>query len=84
MKHFFADFWLNLAVCFCACLSCTLSQLVAAESNVLPYWRDVQVTSVNTIPPHAAYMTYANRAQALSGRYAVSYTHLTLPTNSLV
>ncbi len=35
----------------------------------LPYWKDVQVTSVNTETPRTSFMTYADRSQALTGRF---------------
>ena len=71
MKQFFLTKCVHLAKLLLASLILGgyVPSVLAAEGSTLPYWRDVQVTSVNTIPPHAAYMTYANRAQALSGRY---------------
>ena len=38
----------------------------------LPYWKDIQTTSVNTQNPRTSFMTYANRAQAMTGRYEES------------
>lgn len=38
----------------------------------LPYWKDIQTTSVNTEDPRTSFMTYANRAQAMTGRYEES------------
>lgn len=38
----------------------------------LPYWKDIQTTSVNTENPRTSFMTYANRAQAMTGRYEES------------
>lgn len=35
----------------------------------LPYWKDIQVTSVNTVAPRTSFMTYADRGQALTGRF---------------
>lgn len=71
MKRFFVNEsfkWTGILLA--AWMMCCTSQVAWADADgVLPYWRDVQVTSVNTLPPHAAFMTYANRAQALTGRY---------------
>ena len=37
----------------------------AAHSERLPYWRDIDVISVNKQPPHTAFMTFDTRAKAL-------------------
>lgn len=41
----------------------------AFKYTQLPYWKDIQTTTVNTEAPRTAFMTYADRAQALAGRY---------------
>lgn len=38
----------------------------------LPYWQDIQTSSVNTQTPRTSFMTYADRSQAMSGRFEVS------------
>lgn len=35
----------------------------------LPYWKDIQTTSVNTEAPRTSFMTYADRSQALIGKF---------------
>ncbi|MDR0939281.1 MAG: DUF4981 domain-containing protein [Mediterranea sp.] len=42
---------------------------LADEGTKLPYWQDVQTTDVNREPARTSFMTYANRANALTGRY---------------
>lgn len=42
---------------------------VQAENSTLPYWQDVQTVSVNCEKPRTAFMTYANKEQALTERY---------------
>ena len=39
---------------------------VMAEKAVKPYWQDVQVVEVNKEYPRTSFMTYNNRADALS------------------
>ena len=43
-----------------------------AENATLPYWKDIQTVCVNREKPRSAFMTYANRKQALTGRYESS------------
>lgn len=69
MKIKLSNLLSSIPVYLHVCFALIFSQRLVADSGHLPYWRDVQVTSVNTLPPHTAFMTYANRAQALSGRY---------------
>ncbi|MCD8183236.1 MAG: DUF4981 domain-containing protein [Bacteroides sp.] len=38
----------------------------------LPYWKDIQTTSVNREAPRTAFMTYADRTQAATGRFEKS------------
>ena len=42
---------------------------VMAEKAVPPYWQDVQVVEVNKEYPRTSFMTYNNRADALSGKF---------------
>ena len=72
MKQPFVHNLLSWAGSLWICLAWMWPQGMSAQEGKLPYWRDVQVTSVNTVAPHAAFMTYANRTQALSGRYEKS------------
>lgn len=72
MKQPFVHNLLSWAGSLWICLTWMWPQGMSAQEGKLPYWRDVQVTSVNTVAPHAAFMTYANRTQALSGRYEKS------------
>lgn len=57
----------NLFVCF----SLLGSSILAQSNSVpeLPYWKDIQTTSVNTVSPRTSFMTYADRSQAMSGRF---------------
>lgn len=41
----------------------------AAGEQTLPYWRDMNVTGVNRVKPHADYMAYPTRAEALTKKY---------------
>ena len=50
----------------------------------LPYWKDIQTTSVNTENPRTSFMTYANRAQAMTGRYEESSYYKLLDRKSVV
>ena len=43
-----------------------------------PYWQDVQVVAVNKEYPRSSFMTYDNRAEALSFRYEESPYYLSL------
>ena len=45
----------------------TLSTM--AEKAVKPYWQDVHVVEVNKEYPRTSFMTYNNRADALSGKF---------------
>ena len=40
-----------------------------AEKAVNPYWQDVLVVEVNKEYPRTSFMTYNNRADALSGKF---------------
>lgn len=45
---------------------------IYAQEKALPYWKDIQTTSVNTEPPRTSFMTYADRKQADSRRFEQS------------
>ncbi len=42
------------------------------DSPVLPYWKDIQTVSVNREEPRSAFMTYADKTQAMTGKYESS------------
>lgn len=44
-------------------------QQLYAENASLPYWKDIQTVSVNREAPRSAFMTYADKTQALTGKY---------------
>lgn len=44
-------------------------QQLYAENVSLPYWKDIQTVSVNREAPRSAFMTYADKTQALTGKY---------------
>lgn len=58
------------------CLAVTaitsLPQIVYANNETLPYWKDIQVTSVNREAPRSAFMSYATKEQAATGKYEAS------------
>ena len=43
-----------------------------ADNAKLPYWKDIQTFSVNRVAPRSAFMTYADKSQALTGDYESS------------
>lgn len=43
-----------------------------AENPKLPYWKDIQTVSVNREEPRSAFMTYADKTQAMTGKYESS------------
>lgn len=49
-----------------------------AQESRLPYWKDVQTTSVNTEAPRTSFMTYADRQQASTLRFEHSSYYLLL------
>lgn len=57
----------NLFVCFSLLGSSILAQSNSAPK--LPYWKDIQATSVNTVAPRTSFMTYADRSQAMTGQF---------------
>ena len=63
----------RLLSCFAAlCMAGSLGTTTHADNPDKPYWKDIQVTSVNREEPRSAFMSYANRAQALTGDYEES------------
>ena len=58
--------FISLIILCCLCLP----QTTLAEN--LPYWKDMYVTSVNREAPRSAFMTYATKDQAATGRYESS------------
>lgn len=64
----------SLPASLVSCLLCVATatsapQRASAENNGLPYWKDIQTTSVNMEYPRTSFMTYADRSQALTGRF---------------
>lgn len=59
-----------------ACFSLMGSSMLAQSSPdlKLPYWQDVQTTSVNKEAPRTSFMTYADRTQAMSGQFEKVHT----------
>ncbi len=62
MKTFF-NYLLCTAVAVCT------SQTLRAESEQVPYWQNIQTVAVNKEAPRTAFMSYADRTQALTGKY---------------
>lgn len=56
---------------------CCLATSAWAQQS-FPYWQDIQTTSVNKEPARTAFMTYENRAQALTQDYSQSPYYLLL------
>ena len=54
------------------CIWGSMTSSALADNPQKPYWQDIQVTSVNREAPRSAFMTYADREQALTGRYEAS------------
>ena len=52
----------------CLLMGISLSSF-AAGKNGLPYWKDIQVVSVNREEPRTSFMTYDERDAALSGKF---------------
>ena len=67
MKKDFSNLCFSLAVL----ATIAVPQTVQADES-LPYWKDIQVVSVNREEPRSAFMTYANKTQALTGDYEKS------------
>ena len=49
-----------------------LPQNTYADNSELPYWKDIQTVSVNREEPRSAFMTYADKTQAMTGKYESS------------
>lgn len=60
----------KLIVCFSLVGNSVLAQ--SSPDLKLPYWQDVQTTCVNTEAPRTSFMTYADRSQAMTGRFESS------------
>ena len=70
MRNRFLDIPASLVSCLlCVATTMGISQKVSAENSELPYWKDIQTTSVNTEYPRTSFMTYADRSQAMTGRF---------------
>ena len=65
---------LILTAACCTAATC----LTAATGSSLPYWRDMNVTSVNKLAPRTAFMTYPDRTAAESLRYENSSYYMSL------
>ena len=50
----------------------TSSITAFAENTTLPYWKDIQTVCVNREEPRSAFMTYADKKQAMTGKYESS------------
>ena len=50
---------------------CCMATFAWAQTS-LPYWKDIQTVGVNREAARTAFMTYDNRANALTGKYANS------------
>ena len=55
----------NLSFSLAGLATIAVPQTVQADES-LPYWKDIQVVSVNREEPRSAFMTYANKTQALT------------------
>lgn len=70
MRNRFFSLPASLVSCLlCVATATSAPQQASAENNGLPYWKDIQTTSVNTEYPRTSFMTYADRSQALTGRF---------------
>ena len=47
----------------------------AGNKPTKPYWQDVQVVAVNKEYPRSSFMTYENRANALTGKFEKSKSY---------
>ena len=59
---------LLLVLLSCLCLTSALANDTAGQLEK-PYWQDIQVISVNKEAPRSSFMTYGDRATALTARY---------------
>lgn len=53
---------------FSICCICTMTMSLAAQEK-LPFWRDMNVLSVNKEKPRSTFMSYDTKAEALTGKY---------------
>ena len=53
-------------------LSVTAVHTASSQNEKIPYWRDMNVLQVNKEKPHTTFMTYNDRAAALTGEYEQS------------
>lgn len=67
MKHSFAK-TLTAGLAWCSFL-CTLLPVAATAQADKPYWQDIQVVAVNKEYPRTSFMTYDDRAKALTSRF---------------
>ncbi|MDH6304251.1 beta-galactosidase [Parabacteroides sp. PF5-5] len=74
MKHQITKCFLLIAI-FC-CFSA--SGITTSQENTKPYWQDVQVVAVNKELPRTSFMTYPDRANAISSRFENSPYYLLL------
>lgn len=65
IKHFYA-FATGIASIF------FIPQAISADNIDMPYWKDIQTVCVNREEPRSAFMTYADKAQAMTGKYESS------------
>lgn len=70
MKHFFKDKGLIGGLIFFL-LNIALVNDATGQSGK-PYWQDVQVVAINKELPRSSFMSYGNRATALTSRYEKS------------
>lgn len=62
---------LSAAAILTACMAWGAAQSPQKEAK-LPYWRDMNVVAVNKEAPRSSFMTYADKSQALTGKYEAS------------
>lgn len=62
----------NLVLVGLLLCSSTLSLADNYQKSALPYWQDMQTVCVNREEPRSAFMTYADKSQALTGKYESS------------
>jgi len=65
------NFLLTLAVTLTAASVVFSAEAQVTESG-LPYWKDIRTVSVNKEPARSSFMTYADRSEALTGKYEKS------------
>lgn len=65
------NFLLTLAATLTAASVVFGAEAQVTESG-LPYWKDIRTVSVNKEPARSSFMTYADRSEALTGKYEKS------------